>query len=469
MPMFHNTRPISYWFSIAIVSLTIFPLVLPAQKTPKGSSSKKIDDSDRQMQLRFRLQTNSHDKQAHEDLIKILSAKYAFRQEMEEDGSWLRNNPDDYEAEIQMRSLATAAVNDPEYAINMDHFVLSHANRSDDPKDYDFMNDRLAFTLLDRNYNTEALEILKRATVNSPDDAGVWENLGDALVRTGQSSMAILSYQKSLSLDSNQEGPHEGLANALFKIGKYADAESEINAAISVYNAQYHGTASTDTFHIMMKKIQDATHREPTLANLHRQLARVYVAEQKFDKAHAEVAAATAANPDDKINFEYLRASIYEVAGQEEKAKATRLQAHNEIQSVLKKESHNAEMDSMLAYPEIMFMTIEDDEQTSAQNIIDFLEPVIPTGTLKPMDLISLGLAYCTVGRSVDCKSRTEAGLRVGGKLNNPTSQHNLAQALLKNHDSRGALEHFQEAYERDPQNMTYRMDYEATKRQLEK
>ena len=143
MPMFHNTRPISYWFSIAIVSLTIFPLVLPAQKTPKGSSSKKIDDSNRQMRLRFRLQTNPHDKQAHEDLIKILSAKYAFRQEMEEDGSWLRNNPDDYEAEIQMRSLATAAVNDPEYAINMDHFVLSHANRSDDPKDYDFMNDRL--------------------------------------------------------------------------------------------------------------------------------------------------------------------------------------------------------------------------------------------------------------------------------------------------------------------------------------
>ncbi len=232
--------------------------------------------------------------------------------------------------------------------------------------------------------------------------------------------MAIPSYQKSLSLDSNQEGPHEGLANAQFKIGKYADAESEINAAISVYNAQYHGIASTDTFHIMMKKMQDATHREPTLANLYRQLARVHVAEQKFDKALAEVATAAAANPDDKICFEFLRASIYEVAGQEEKAKTTRLQAHNEIQSVLKKEPHNAEMDSMLAYPEIMFMTIEDDEQTSAQNIIEFLEPVIPTGTLKPMDLISLGLAYCTVGRSVDCKSRTEAGLRVGGKLKQP-------------------------------------------------
>jgi hypothetical protein len=116
-----------------------------------------------------------------------------------------------------------------------------------------------------------------------------------------------------------------------------------------------------------------------------------------------------------------------------------------------------------------MFMTIEDDEQTSAQNIIDLLEPMIPTGTLKPMDLTSLGFAYCTVGRPVDCKIYTEAGLRVGEKLNNPISQHNLALALQKNHDLHGALEHFKEAYERDPQNMTYHMDYDAIKRQIEK
>jgi tetratricopeptide (TPR) repeat protein len=464
-----KTRPISIWFSIAIVFLTISPLVLPAQKTSNGSSSKKVDDSDRQMRLRFRLQSNPHDRQAHEELIKILSAKYAFRQEMEENGSWLRNNLDDYDAEIQMRSLATTAVNDPEYAINMDHFVLSHANRSDDPKDYDFLSDRLAFALLDRNYNSEAIEMLKKATINSPDDAGVWENLGDALVRIGQFSQAIPSYQNSIRLDSSQEGPHQGLANALFKMRKYAESESEIYAAISVYNAQFHGSASTDTFHIMMKKMQDATHREPALASLHLQLARVYVAEQKFDKALAEVAAAIAANPDDKINYEYLRAAIYKIAGKEEVAKATRLQAHNEIQAEMKKTPRNAEMDAMLAYPETMFMTIEDDEQTSAQNIIDLLEPMIPTGTLKPMDLTSLGFAYCTVGRPVDCKIYTEAGLRAGEKLNNPISQHNLALALQKNHDLHGALEHFKEAYERDPQNMTYHMDYDATKRQIEK
>jgi tetratricopeptide (TPR) repeat protein len=116
-----------------------------------------------------------------------------------------------------------------------------------------------------------------------------------------------------------------------------------------------------------------------------------------------------------------------------------------------------------------MFMEIEDDKQASAHEIITFLEPLISTGTLKPMDLISLGLAYCNIGRPIDCKNIAEAGIRSGRKLNTPTFHHNLAQALLENQDLRGALEHFQEAYERDPQNMTYRMDYDATKRQLEK
>jgi tetratricopeptide (TPR) repeat protein len=421
------------------------------------------------MQYRFRLQANPHDKQAHEGLIKILKAKYAFRPEMEEDGSWLKNNPDDYMVEVEMRSLATTAVDDPEYAIDIDHFVMAHVTRSDDPKDYEFMTDRLAFGLLDRNHDLEAIEILKKATVDSPNDAGVWENLGDAQVRTGQPSLAVPAYRKSIDLNGNQEGTHQGLANALFTLGQYSDADTEYKAAISIYNSQYHGSVSTDTFHMMMKKIQDATHDEPSLALLHCQLARVYMAEQKLDNALSEVDAATSASPSDKINYEYLRASIYEAAGEMDKAKASRLQAHNEIQRELKKESRGVDIYDMMAYPEVMFMSIEDDEQASAHEVINFLEPLVSTGRLKAYDHISLGRAYCTVGKPTECKIRVETGLRAGGKLNNAISQHNLALALLKNQDLRGALEHFQEAYERDPQNMTYRMDFETTKQRLDR
>jgi hypothetical protein len=73
---------------------------------------------------------NPHDQQAHNELVKIFNAKYAFRAEMEEeDGEWLRNNPTDFETEIQMRSIATVAIYDPEYAISTDRFILSRVHR----------------------------------------------------------------------------------------------------------------------------------------------------------------------------------------------------------------------------------------------------------------------------------------------------------------------------------------------------
>jgi tetratricopeptide (TPR) repeat protein len=413
------------------------------------------------MQLRFRLQANPHDKEAHAELIKILSSENAFRPEMEEDGTWLKNNPDDYDTEIGMRSLAIAAVDDPEYAISIDRFILAHANRADDPKDYDFVSDRLAFALLDRNHDVEALELLTRSTLQSPSDPGVWENLADAQLRTGQAEKALETYRKSINLDPTQEFPHEGLAKALFKLGRYSDCETELNAAISVYNAQYHGVP-TDTFHLMLKNIEQATHNEPALADLHTQLARVYVAEQKFDKALTEIGAAAQANPDDKITYEYLRAAIYERAGQAESANAARLRANTEVQEELKKESGSNHLDAEIAYPQVVFMSIDGDDEDSAHEVVNFLEPLTSGGSLKPMDLAALGFADCTLGRASECNSRVEAAFRADGKLNTGKSQHNLAEALIKAHDSSAALEHFRRAYVLDPQNTTYRMDYES-------
>jgi hypothetical protein len=152
-----------YWGSLVVLAVLVSSPI-QAQRASKKPPLKS-DDSRRQMQLRFRLQANPHDKEAHAELIKILSSENAFRPEMEEDGTWLKNNPDDYDTEIGMRSLAIAAVDDPEYAISIDRFILAHANRADDPKDYDFVSDRLAFALLDRNHDVEALELLTRSTL----------------------------------------------------------------------------------------------------------------------------------------------------------------------------------------------------------------------------------------------------------------------------------------------------------------
>ncbi|MGA7523528.1 MAG: BTAD domain-containing putative transcriptional regulator [Acidobacteriaceae bacterium] len=446
-------------FSVVLVLMV--PLSISAQRTP-GEPHSKPDASSRQMQLRIRLQFNPHDKDAHEELIKLLSVKYAFRPEMEEDGTWLKNNPEDYDTEIEMHSLATIAVDDPEYAISIDRFILAHAIRTDDPKDYDFISSRLAFILIDRNHDAEALDLLTRATVQTPNDPGAWENLADAQVRIGQAEKALPAYRKSIDLDPTQEFPYEGLAKALFKLGRYSDCETQLKAAISVYNAQYHGVP-TDTFHLMMKNIQQATRDEPALADLHAELAHLYIAEQNFGKALAQTDVAANANPDDNIPYEYLRAAIYDRVGQAAKAAATRLGASAEVQAEMKKEPGSRGMAGDMAYPQVLFMANDGDDEDSASEVVNFLEPHASGGTLKPMDLITLGFADCTLGKAAECNRRVQDAFRADGKLNTAKSEHNLAEALVKAHDAVAASEHFRQAYELDPQNTTYRMDYEST------
>ena len=78
------------------------------------------------------------------------------------------------------------------------------------------------------------------------------------------------------------------------------------------------------------------------------------------------------------------------------------------------------------------------------------------------MDLVALGFADCTLGRAAECNTRVEAAFRADGELNTAKAQHNLAEALVGAHDSGTADEHFLQAYELDPQNTTYRIDYES-------
>ncbi len=88
------------FFSLVLVS--IWPCYVYAQKVNQKQPSKSADDGSEILKFRFRLDNDPHDKTAHEGLIKLLRAKNAFRAELEEDGTWLKNNPNDWEAEIEM-------------------------------------------------------------------------------------------------------------------------------------------------------------------------------------------------------------------------------------------------------------------------------------------------------------------------------------------------------------------------------
>jgi tetratricopeptide (TPR) repeat protein len=428
----------------------------------KRSPLKTAPTEPSELKLQLQLRENPHDRNAHQQLIRLLSKKYAFRAQMEEDGRWLRNNPDDYVAEIEMRSLADTATNDPAYAIYIDRFVLANAKREEDPAHYDNVSDRLARALLERGSTDEALAMMEKETQLSPLDFGVWENLGDGLVSAGQFGAAILSYRKAISLDGNQEGPHEGLSEAYVKQKNYHGAITELKAALSIYNEQFHGPAPTDSYHAALKQMQDITHMEPNLAQLHRKLARVYVANGEFANALAEANAAS--NPGDPYGDYYLRALIYDASGDGAKATATRANAHTAILSALSKEPPKSRANfGEWTYPEVAFMST-DDEVGSAHEIIMLLEPHILNGNLKSMDVMLLGVSYCTVGRIPDCKAWSRTAMSREPKLDTARNHHILGEALKKGGDTTGAAEEFEQAYQRDPQNTTYRIDYEASR-----
>ena len=105
-----------------------------------------------------------------------------------------------------------------------------------------------------------------------------------------------------------------------------------------------------------------------------------------------------------------------------------------------------------------------DDEAASAHEVIMLLEPKVPNGNLKAMDVMLLGVSYCTVDRIQDCKARSRTAMSMGSKLDTGRNHHVLGESLKKGGDPTGAAEEFEQAYQRDPQNTTYRIDYEATR-----
>jgi tetratricopeptide (TPR) repeat protein len=409
--------------------------------------------------MRFRLQDDPHDKEAHQQLQRLLQDKYAFRAELVEYALWLRNNPDDYAAELEMRSTATAAQDDPEFAIAQDRYVLAHAKRSDDPDSYDSVEERMAFLLLKRTQYVEALRLLRHQTELRPTEHGAWEDLADAEVQAGLPSEAVAHYRNSIELDGSQEDPHSGLASAYYKLKDYRHAETELMAALAIYNSQYHGAAPSDSFHQFLKKMNEATKREPGLSSLHRKLAMVYESEGKTDKAIFEVDAAS--KTDDGFGDYFLKAAMLESAGQPDRAAAVRQQAHIAIATEMKHENMKSPELDDFSNPDVLFALDNDDETRSARKVIPLLESQLNSGRLKPMELLLLGQAYCAAGRIADCRREEETAFRLDNKLSSGRSEHELGLALLRGKYSEGGQEHLQRAYELDPQNTTYRMDYD--------
>ena len=454
-----------------LLALPARPAPLPAAAAQRQKApASRLPEEER---LRTVLEISPHDAKAHKQLIDLLEKKDAFRAIATEEATWLKSNPNDEFSLLELVGYATVALHDPEFAIAQLRLHLATASRENDPYDYDGDKDQLASLLVGRGRPREAVPLLAELVSLHPKDAGILADYGDALFAAGQKADALRALRHSLELDPSDENVHEDLAADLLKSGDPQGAEPEYRAAISVYNAEYKTGEPTDSSHSMLRQmvnIEAKSHSENMLAGFHLDLAHVLLVEKKYDGALAETKVAMHADNTDFVAL-YLRAEIYDAKGDHEEADSTRAMAKAAIQKEVAAEfSKSPKKDNLEMDPRIIFLmdTLWNGDSgypALPSEIVLILEPRL--ASLSAFERVALATAYFGLGRVSEAKQQWEKAIASDPSVDSPVSQANLGHDLLKAGDVKDALPHLRRAYELDPQNLTYQMDYQTATQKL--
>ncbi len=253
--------------------------------------------------------------------------------------------------------------------------------------------------------------------------------------------------------------------------GDLAGAESEYRASLSVYNAKYKRGDTTNSLDSLVKglvKIEASNHAEHALAQTHLKLARVLMRQKKWTDAVKETQASLGAD-NNELGAYYLRAEIYDAQSDRTAAAKAREAASAAVMELVKHDKASADIK---ADPRILFMlgTDNDDANEAAtvfpSEILAILEPRI--GDLTPMERVILSGAYLDTGRTSDAVRQFDKAISMDSSFDTAVAHGNLGQRLLRAKALPEALPHLQRAYELDPQNMTYMMDYQTAKEAAE-
>jgi len=443
-----------------------------AKPTAKQHPASKAPNVPAEDKLRMRLQFHPHDAAAHKDLIELLRKKDAFRALVAEDATWLGNNRGDSWALTEIVSYSEAALHDPEYAIEQLHLQLANTARQDDTEDFDNWSDQLAGKLQKRGRPEEALPLLRELVRLNPNEAGFWADYGDVLSALGQNAEAAKAFHRSIALNPSMEAFHEGFGEALARFGDLGAAESEYRAALSIYDAQYKTGEPTDSYHSFLRgmvKIEAAHGEEHALAETRLKLAHILLLDKKYEEAIRETQAALDADHHEFPAF-YLRAEIYDAMGDHEQANKTRDKADSAVRSEASVEGLSKKKPDF--DPRVVFLTDSLWNEQSGypafpSEVVAILEP--RSASLSAFERVELASAYFALARTADGRREWEKAITSDPAVDNAVSHAHLGEELLTRGAPSDALPHLQRAYELDPQNVTFRMEYDSTRQAVGK
>jgi len=438
---------------------------LGAQSAPKAKANHARNPKSEET-LRFRLEINPHDETAHKELTEALRKRDAFRALVNTQATWVKNNPTDYVALIELASYSKAALYDPEFAIQQEHAFVDGVKHSADDQSYDLVRSQLASDLTKRGRPEEALDIINDLIQHHPQDVELWADRCDPLTRLGRYSEAIQSLHRALEGSPSSESLHQSLADVLGRTNDLVGAESEYRAALSLYNAKYKKGETNSSMDGMVKGLVDIeahAHAEHVLADMHLSLATVLMREKRWNDAVAETQAALDAD-NTGLQAYYVRAEILDAKGDRAAADQARQGASAAVNRLVKKEKPaDLDIDPRIAFLVNYNEDFQGPSSSFPTEILTILEPRIDK--LTPTERMTLAETYLDLGRVHDALQQWEKALSANPKLDTASVHGLFGERLVERNAFREALPQLRRAYELDPQNLTFRLDFENTRR----
>ena len=122
--------------------------------------------------------------------------------------------------------------------------------------------------------------------------------------------------------------------------------------------------------------------------------------------------------------------------------------------------------------PRLAFLVSSNDDTQGANSafaieILSILEPRV--ANLTSTERVTLAETYLDLGRIHEAMQQWEKALSMNPKLDTAAVHGLLGERLVKLNAPQEALPHLRRAYELDPQNLTFSIDFENTQRAVQK